>query len=158
MISMVLILYEMVKWFRARTISLEPWFDPPRIQPPPEEVDALTDLVRSSYLNTMVYSELKQRVNDDITDAVALILGLDEDQLRKLALDDQFVNETFGPYANLVRHLSKGNVTEIPATAAGKKNLKMESEMEVFLRDINLLLDQVKRWEKHEGQGSLRTR
>jgi hypothetical protein len=157
-ISMVLILYEMIKWFRARTTSLEPWFDLPRIPPPPEEVEALAASVQSSYGDITVYSELNQRVHDDITDAVALILGLDEDELRKLVLDEQFVKKTFGTYSTLVSHLLKDKMTDSPTSTIGREELSTRSKMEVFLHDINLLLDQVKRWEKHEGQRSLRTR
>lgn len=158
MVSMVLILYEMIKWFRARTTSLEPWFDSPRLQPPPEEVEALATSIQFSSVDLIVYSELKQRVHDDITDAVALILGLDMDELRKLVLDDKFVKQTFGPYATLVGHLSKDKMTEMP-TSTIRTELSTRRRMGGFLYDINLLLDQVKGWEKkHEGQRSLRSR
>jgi hypothetical protein len=156
--SMVLIVYEMAKWFSARATSLEPWFDLPRIQPSPEEVEALTTLVRSSYVDMMAYSELKQRVYDDITDALALILGLDEDELRKLALDGNFVKQVFGPYASLVSHLSKNRIEGIPTPTTGRREFTARTERETFLQDTNLLLEQVKRWEKHEGQRSLRNR
>jgi hypothetical protein len=154
---MALIVYEMIKWFRARTTSLELWHDLPRIEPTAEEVEALTTWVRSSYGDMMVYSELKQRVYDDITDAVALILGLDEDELRKLALDDKFVKQTFGPYSILVSHLSKNRMEGIPISAMRGRELTATSEREILLQDTNRLLEQIKRWEKHEGQRSLRT-
>jgi hypothetical protein len=157
-VSIVLVLYEMIKWFRTRTAILEPWVDTVRIKPPPEELEALTTSIQSSYGNMAVYSELRQRVNDDITDMVALTLGLDLDELQKLVLDDEFVKKTFGPYSILVSHLRRNRMTDTQPSTTSRRELTAKSKMEAFFYDINLLLDQVKRWEKYESQRSIRNR
>jgi hypothetical protein len=158
MLSVVLILYEMIKWLGTRTTTLEPWFDSPKLQSPPEEVAALASSIESCSWDIKSYAELKQRVNDDITDAVALTLGLDEDELRKLALDDLFVKQSFGTYASLIGHLSKDKMTETPTSTTERTESGARSMRDSLLYDINQLLDRVNRWEKkNESKRSLRS-
>jgi hypothetical protein len=148
----------MIKWLRTRTTTLEPWFDSPRLESPPEEVAALAWSIESCSWDIKSYAELKQRVHDDITDAVALTLGLDEDELRRLALDDLFVKQSFGTYASLISHLSKEKMTETPTSTTERPEFGARNVMDSLLYDINLLLDEVNRWEKkNESKRSLRS-
>jgi hypothetical protein len=142
-------MYDMIKWFRSRTAKAGTWVDPPRIQPPGEEVEALTGWLESFYKNAARSFELRQRVLNDINDTVTLTLGIGEDELRELVSDDGFLKKSFGGNTSIISHLSMK-----PAPKSSDLTVERADVDELF-RDTIVLLDQVSKWGmKYESQRS----
>jgi len=147
-ISLMLILYEMIKWFMSRTTSYIRWFDSPRLKPPGEEIEGLSEQMKYVSENTMGFYEIRQRIFDAITDNVTLTLGMDENELRKQLLDKLFVKENFGAYAHIVSYLSEDLVVRLATPLVEKARAGRSVEVNTILYEMNVLLDQVDKWER----------
>ena len=148
LISIILILREMIKWFRRRTATLERWADAPRLEPPEEEISGAAAWLQSLSKDKAGLARISLEVSDAITDRVSLILGLQKDELRKLSLEEDFVRKTFGDNAAVPKYFSQDWLAKSLLIEPGHKATRRTAWAPAYLQEIRTMIEQLSRWEK----------
>lgn len=146
--SLIMILREMRKWLKLRTVSVDAWIDTPRIQLPDDEVKGLAERLKSLSESKAKFFTIGLVVSDILVDRLSLTLGLSIEELSNSLRDGDFVKKSFGPHVSIVDFLSrewKGH--QLAARNERKTPRNVGAQTRQF-DEINTLLDQEKRWEK----------
>jgi hypothetical protein len=153
--SLVLILKEMRKWLKSRTVSAEVWSDSPRIEPPGDEVLGVAKWLKSLSRNRSGFLKIKLAVSNAIIDRVSLTLGLDREEVSKSLREDEFAKRVFGRYTSIADFLSAERVGQLEfAKNEKRRTWNTDAQNEQF-DEIKIMFDKMKRWEKeYESQGS----
>ncbi|WXG47660.1 MAG: hypothetical protein WED05_13570 [Candidatus Atabeyarchaeum deiterrae] len=146
-VSMILILFEMTRWLRSRTIDFETWVDVPRLKPPMGEIEELAESLRSNHRSPRSLVLLKERMYHDIIERISLTLGMGEDELRRMLFNDSFLKKNFGGFTTIMSYLSGGPLGRLSVEGRGRRIFRW-NDADLMFDEYGRVLEQMKRWEK----------
>jgi hypothetical protein len=146
----------MRRWLKSRTPSIDVWRDKPRIEPPGDEVQETSKMLKLLSKNEAGRFEFGLIVSMPAIDRICLTIGLEREELFKSLRDEAFVREVFGEFSSIADFLSGGWMRKrLSKNERGKSKGNVVTQKEQF-EETKILLDQLGRWEKnHESTRGL---
>jgi hypothetical protein len=146
----------MRQWLKSRTPSIDVLRDKPRIEPPGDEVQETSKMLKSLSKNEAGRFELDLIVSGHVIDRICLTLGLEREELLKSLRDEAFVRKAFGEYSSIADFLSGGWMRKELSKKEMKKSNRNAIAQNKQFEETKILLDQLGRWEKnHESSRGL---
>jgi hypothetical protein len=150
--SVGIIIREMTRWFRTRTVELESWTDSPRLEPPRDEIYATAEWLEALSKDKTGQLRISLEVSHAALDRVSLVLGLQKDEVKTLSFRDEFVKKTFGENAAVAKYISEETLAKSLLTESGDKATRRSRGALAYLEEIKVMMEQLSRWEKkHES-------